>query len=748
MVCAFGLILLSRAITDITYISEIYWGLALLLVLCLRGVLHFNFMKADPTENPEKWLYALAALAGLTATIWGCSIIFSYNRGNSEDVMTLLIAIMAGMLGVATLSYGLHRLVLWCYLLPFAISLNIYFSLQEGEKYLAFSLAATSYILIMGYMGQVVQNIINNNLILSSRNQTLKGELVEISSENEQSYSSLRSFLDYLGAGIAMFDEEHRLVVWNHAYEEIFDYRADYLKSGIKLQEVIKTYYAASAIGEKAAEKQAVQRTEVILEASKTPDSRLDFKTLNGRIYELKVVSLENKNILLNFMDVTHREQARTDDIVSLAQKDALTGLPNRMMFRSHLKKILRSRDASEYGIISVIHLDIDLFKDINDNYGHPFGDRLLQHIATGLRDYLQEQNLLARYSGDEFAIIGVRHHTNEEALKMLENVVEYIRQPIGIMGHLVKVDVSAGLTVYPEQDGDADKLISNADIALHKAKQAGRGQIIVYEESMHSEIMERASLMSDLRDSMETSQFVLHYQPQIDITSRQICGVEALMRWNHPERGWISPGEFIPLAELSKQIIPLTEQLLPEACMQAKLWQAQGLPPLRVSVNISPLHFQEKGFVDFVRECLEEAGLAPEMLELEITEGIVMSQTEQVMNTLQELADTGTHLSIDDFGTGYSSLSYLRTLPVEKLKIDQCFIAGMEEDPGAQSVVEAIVRLGHSFNLKVIAEGVETQGQLEMLGDIKCDQAQGFYISRPVPADNITDWVKEHYST
>lgn len=745
LVCAVAVSLLCWGFSHEVYTSEIYWFTALLCVVVLRCVLYSRFRKADLSVNPQKWLYALALIIGLFAAIWGASIIFALNRGSDDSVLTLLIATMTGIIAVTTLSYGVHRVVFWSYLIPFILVFDFGLLQLDDEKYVTFVIGVTGYVLVMGYMGHLVENIVNRNFILGGKNQRLHDELFDVSFENKQSYSNLRSFLDCLGSGVAMFDENLCLLVWNHAYKSIFEFEENFLKTGMPIQKIMKTYFLESGVAEEEVEEKAGARLEEILDAANSPDSRLDFKALDGRSYEIKVMSLENKNTLLNFMDVTQREKARTEDIIQVTQQDALTGLPNRMMFRNHLKKILRSEDPSEYGMISVVHLGIDLFKDINDNYGHPFGDRVLQHLAAGLRGYLKDQDFLARFSGDEFAIIFVRHHDMDDVITMVEQMVQYIRQPIGVMGRLVKIDASVGLTIYPEQEGDADKLISNADIALNKAK-AVRGKIVVYESSMHSEIMQRASLISDLRDNMETSQFVLHYQPQIDVVTRQVCGMEALMRWNHPEKGWISPAEFIPLAELSRQIIPLTEQLLPEACIQAKLWEAQGLPPMTVSVNISPLHFQEEGFVDFVRTCLDEAELEPHMLELEITEGIVMSQTDQVMNTLQELADAGIHLSIDDFGTGYSSLSYLRTLPVEKLKIDQCFIVGMEDDPGAQSIVAAIVRLGHSFNLKVIAEGVETAAQLEKLGVIGCDQAQGYYISRPVTADNITTWVKEHH--
>lgn len=253
--------------------------------------------------------------------------------------------------------------------------------------------------------------------------------------------------------------------------------------------------------------------------------------------------------------------------------------------------------------------------------------------------------------------------------------------------------------------------------------------------------------MLFDIRDSISKSQFLLHYQPQIDISENQIIGVEALLRWQHPDKGWISPEDFIPLAEHTKQIIPLTEQFLPEACHQAKIWQQQNFPTIKMSVNISPFHFQEKGFTKFIRNCIEQAKLDPAFLDLEITEGVIMSQTEETIKILHELSEMGVHLSIDDFGTGYSSLAYLRNLPVDKLKIDQTFIKDMVESDSARSLVEAVIRMGHSFKLDVIAEGVETEEQLAILSSMNCDQAQGFYVKRPEKAVDITKWILENYT-
>jgi len=394
-----------------------------------------------------------------------------------------------------------------------------------------------------------------------------------------------------------------------------------------------------------------------------------------------------------------------------------------------------------------VVLIDIDRFKDINDHYGHATGDQLIQKMADRLKAYMGSDVFIARLGGDEFAIVA--SHTPEEIKNLntlAKDLIDQIRAPFLINGKTFVVEASIGLVFADQRKMNADQVIRNADIALRKAKDDGRNRFVQFEPSMHSEIQDRNIMLNELRDSMETSQFILHYQPQINLKTRQVSGMEALMRWKHPEKGWIAPDQFIPIAELSRQIIPLTEQLLPEACIQASIWRAQGLEGIPVSVNISPLHFHEPNLVDFIRQCIDDAQMDANMLELEITEGIVMSRTEEVINKLSELSDLGVRMAIDDFGTGYSSLTYLSSLPVSKLKIDQTFVKDMMSEKNNQSLVEAIVRLGHSFDLSVIAEGIEDSEQLEMLMDLKCDQGQGYYICRPMQAERVTEWIRENY--
>ncbi|MFC7050453.1 EAL domain-containing protein [Emcibacter nanhaiensis] len=693
-----------------------------------------------------------AALIGLYITstslggfIWGSAILFTGDFPSSVDPF-LIMALLAGVSAVTVFAGVAHRLAVWAFMVPCSIPV-LYFFIGRGEPQdMAFAIASVIFVLILGYAGHQFNRMYVASVALQQKNKDLVHEVSEIYGSHFKSIESLHHLVNQIGAGLAMFDKNLNLIIWNKAYQNLHDFPDNLLTMGVNMRQLNRWLLNREGLSPSQIDAEIEKRIEH-LRARRIEGSfheQIDFT--DGRVFDMRADFLPDGETILSFTDMTHRAQASTDALVKMAQLDSLTSLPNRMLFRRELKKKLMQSKNTEK-IVGVILVNIDNFKNINDVFGHGVGDNVIVKLGEVLKSYMRPDEFLARLGGDEFAITGDIYGSVEDIVAEARKIRDNTRKAINIEGAQIPVELSIGITYYPEDKGSAEHMVRNAGIALHKAKEEGGRQIVLFDSEMQAELVDRNTLLSDIRENMETSQFLLHYQPQIDLQTRQICGVEALMRWNHPERGFVSPGEFIPLAEWSKQIIPLTEQLLPEACVQAKLWQSRGLPPFPVSVNISPLHFHDNRIVDFVRECLEEASLEPRYLELEITEGIVMSKTEEVMGTLRGLADLGIKLSIDDFGTGYSSLSYLPRLPVDKLKIDRAFVHGMMDDKESQSLIEAIISMGHSFGLKVIAEGVEDSAELELLAKLKCDQAQGYYISRPMEAGKVTEWCQAHAS-
>ncbi|MHB8252518.1 MAG: bifunctional diguanylate cyclase/phosphodiesterase [Acidiferrobacter sp.] len=451
--------------------------------------------------------------------------------------------------------------------------------------------------------------------------------------------------------------------------------------------------------------------------------------------------------------DITERKQFEAR-LRHQATHDALTELPNRALFHEILSRAMAQATQNDI-LIAILFLDLDEFKNINDALGHEYGDLLLQEMARRLTAVLCQEDgiahnegLVARQGGDEFAML-VRNITSVHAIiNIAERLLAAVAQPFLVHGHEMYVTASIGITVYPFDDLDCEDLLRNADVAMYKAKQAGKNTFQFYAASMSAQITERCTIENGLRHALDNGEFVLHYQPQVDLRSGRLVGVEALIRWQHPLRGLIAPDLFIPIAEESGLIVPIGEWVLRTACEQSRAWQNLGLPAVRVAVNLSGRQFRERDLPAMVAMVLKETGLdvTPEYLELEVTESILVEDIEKAVATLNTLHKMGLRLAIDDFGTGYSSLGYLRRFPINMLKIDQSFVRDITHNGDDAAIATVIITLGHSLGHTVIAEGVETEEQLVFLRNARCDEIQGYYYSKPLPADMMGQWLRADY--
>jgi diguanylate cyclase (GGDEF)-like protein len=429
-----------------------------------------------------------------------------------------------------------------------------------------------------------------------------------------------------------------------------------------------------------------------------------------------------------------------------LAHHDALTGLPNRILVQDRFDQARAHADRSGLKI-ALLFLDLDNFKTINDSLGHTVGDALLKQIAGRLTECVRDTDTISRQGGDEFLVVLPALHHTDDAAPVLGKLMEHLREPILADGHELATSVSIGIAIYPDDGRDFDTLLKKSDTAMYRAKGAGRNAYRYFDEQMNVEAVEHLSLRNDLRRALDRSEFVLHYQPQLDLTTGAVVGVEALMRWNHPERGLVAPGHFIPLAEESGLIVPMSVWVMQEACRQAMRWRAAGLPDLLMAVNLSAVQFRRGDVEQTVMQALAVSGLNPEFLELELTESTLVYESEAVLETLQRLKQRGVRLSIDDFGTGYSSLSYLKRFAIDKLKIDQSFIRDLAVDPDDAAIVRAIIQMAHSLGLKALAEGVETAEMLARLRVFGCDEVQGYHFARPMPAQQFEAYLRDRMS-
>jgi diguanylate cyclase (GGDEF)-like protein len=388
-----------------------------------------------------------------------------------------------------------------------------------------------------------------------------------------------------------------------------------------------------------------------------------------------------------------------------------------------------------------MVFISLDRFRKVTDTLGHAQGYLLLQQIATRLANCVPEGATVARFEGDEFALLA-RTDGAEYPVELISRINEAMKLPFALDGHELFITVSIGISLYPDDGEDAPTLLKNAGAALHRAKEQGGNNYQFYTADLNAKALKRLTLENDLRRALERSEFEVHYQPLVDISTGVVVGMEALVRWQHPELGFLSPAEFIPLAEDTGLIMPLGEWVLRTACAQCSAWHSEGLAPLTVAVNLSAHQFQQLNLSEVVVRVLRETGLSPLSLELELTESSIMKNAESAVKTLGELKEMGISIAVDDFGTGYSSLGYLKRLPIDKLKIDQTFVRDVTTDPNDASLVMAIIALAHNLRLKVLAEGVETEEQLRFLHLLRCDEWQGYLYSKPLPAEAFRQFL------
>ncbi|WP_367154096.1 putative bifunctional diguanylate cyclase/phosphodiesterase [Methylomonas sp. HYX-M1] len=461
---------------------------------------------------------------------------------------------------------------------------------------------------------------------------------------------------------------------------------------------------------------------------------------VNGFIIHDRGVYVGMATGLSLLKEITHRKQR---ELFIMAHYDLLTGLPNRLLFKDRL--LQACQNAKRLGhLLALIFVDVDRFKAINDSMGHAFGDKLLQNIASRLAASVRQSDTVARLGGDEFVIVLQNVKSSQDVCGIVGDIAEQLRQPIPIYEREIHVTTSMGIALYQDYQDSAEELVRKADIAMYEVKQRGRNGYLLYAPDMEQQDDIRMSLETQLRMAIDGGELSLYYQPQVDLKQNCMIGVEALLRWNHPNLGSISPAVFIPIAEETGLIIPIGEWALKQAVQQHLEWIAQGLPPLRVAVNISAVQFQADGFADKVRRIVADSGIDPAYLELELTESGVMSRAELAIKTLTDLRALGVKLAIDDFGTGYSSLSYLRRFPIDRIKIDQSFVRDIHNTPANEAIVKAIIALGDSLGLEMLAEGVENQQELAWIMSHHCREAQGYHFAKALSPADLRSWYAQ----
>ncbi len=575
------------------------------------------------------------------------------------------------------------------------------------------------------------QQLADGRVILIEERKTEGGGVIGLRvdiTELKQREASFRLLFDSnpVPMIVCAVDGEHVLAVNDAAVAHYGYSRADFQKLTIRNLQAFDS--EAPWGGALSSDEQAARTWKHV---------RADGTLIDLAIYSRNLVYNERPAVLLALMDITERKRAEAR-LAFLAQHDGLTGLPNRNLLRQQMDEILvHMRRSAEK--VAVLVLGLDNFKSVNDTLGHGIGDKLLRGVAKRLRSTLRDEDVLARLNSDEFAIVQTALARPEDAALLSRRLLEAIADPYLLDGHSVLIGATIGIAMAPSDGDNSEKLLKNADMTLSRAKTESRGTFSFFEAGMDARAQSRRKIELDLRDAIQNGVLKPYYQPLVDLSSGRITCFEALVRWPHPERGMISPGEFIPVAEETGLINSLGVLMLRRACMDAAVWPDD----VRVAVNLSPAQFRTSNLLSIVMEALKQSGLPPKRLELEITETLLLEKSEQVLASLHALRALGVRISMDDFGTGYSSLSYLRSFPFDKIKIDQSFVRDLDANRDARAIIRSITSLGMGLGVTITAEGVETEAELSCLRAEGCHEGQGFLFSRARPNAEVVELLK-----
>jgi diguanylate cyclase (GGDEF)-like protein/PAS domain S-box-containing protein len=578
--------------------------------------------------------------------------------------------------------------------------------------------------------------------LLSHANRSLERQVADDTiklEENQAVLNLMAKVFANTGEGILITDAANRIIQINAAFShltgfteaEVLGKDPKILSAGITAKEVYAEMWSALA-------KNGCWQGE-LWDRRKTGEIYPKWLSINV----IRDKHGKTTHHIGSFSDISERKSSEAK-ILHLAYHDPLTQLPNRLNLYERLTQTLNFAKRNDTRA-AVMLIDLDQFKAVNDTLGHHVGDQLLIEVASRLKLSIRDSDIVARLGGDEFVVVLSGIESDDAAAGVARKISQTVSAPYLIAGNPLRTSPSIGISIYPDNATEIGDLVRFADVAMYDAKARGRGIYQFYAPEMSQESSSRMALEADLRSALEKHQFLLHYQPQLDLRTGRLTGVEALVRWQHPTRGLVPPAEFIPLAEEIGLIAALGDWVMRESCQQLGAWRKEGITHIRMSVNLSPIQFQDGGLTDRVQAILEQYGLPSESLDLEITESMAMNSPDETIAMLRQLEETGVLLSIDDFGTGYSSLAYLKLFPLHTLKIDRSFVKDIETDPNDADICDVIVLLAHKLGLEVIAEGVETQEQLKFLISIGCERLQGYLLSKPLPADAARVFILAH---
>ena len=706
-------------VASITLIS---WFIAMAVALATRFKAWWDFRKLDG-RSPDRpsWTRRFAISSGANGAAWGLASILFYDP-QLVAVQVFLPFVLAGLSGASLvgLSGCMPAFVAFFVSLtsPYAVRLAI-----EGDQlHLTMAAGLIIYMISIGVLGRSVNSYLRASAQLAAEKEQLVSAIREKSDQLRETSSQLQATFEHINQGVGVFGSDGQLLICNGRYRELhgLSEESDCRRTNeTQLVDVDPTI--TNAWETRAGEPR-----------QRALHSRYEQPGTDSRTLEIEESRMPNGGFVRTSTDITERKRAEARTL-HLAQHDALTGLPNRLLFQSRLEEAFSTARQRNEGI-AILFLDLDQFKEINDTLGHAGGDLLLQQAAARFKDCIRESDTLARLGGDEFAIIQSGPQRRRGATALARRIGVAFEQPFEIGSRNVHVRTCIGIALSNEHTpAAADELLQNADVALYRAKAEARGSYRVFDEQMRTQARLRQKVERDLRLALSDAGFELHYQPQLDLRTNRVTGVEALLRWPHARRGMVSPREFVPLAEETGLIVAIGRWVLTTACAQAMLW-----PSLKIAVNVSPIELRQPDMTLAVKDVLCATGLPPSRLELEVPEDVLLHDDGLAMNTLRQLSDIGVRLALDDFGRGRSNLHHLLSFPFSKVKIDRSRVDEIDRVPEARTVLRAFIALARSAGIRINAEGVETPTQAEILHDEGCEEIQGYYFRRPMLAKDV----------
>tara|TARA_R110002096_G_scaffold426421_1_gene636116 strand:+ start:817 stop:3108 length:2292 start_codon:yes stop_codon:yes gene_type:complete len=703
----------------------ITWTAALTVVSIVRIIISYYVIENFEHLDIQFGLKIFTVGTTLTGLIWGSLVFAIPIHGDTALYFSCVVFMLAGMTAGATSSSAAYLPAGLTFNIPALLALFTVFMMDGNTISYVMALVTVIYGLLITQFGtsaaKRTRELLHQKHIVETQSTDIK---------NQQTL--MQEVLNTIGPGVAVYDENFNLTYWNQSLLTLMHIPHDWPDETKTMEDFIRLLAENGEYGDDEVEKIVKTRLDRLNAGGPVEPHRYDRERPDGRRVEIIGNPMKNGGMVTTYTDITDQHR-HIEEIKYIADHDSLTGLVNRSVFQQQIENAIAQAKRTG-ALVSVYYLDLDHFKDVNDTLGHPTGDELLIAVARRIQETIRDTDTVARLGGDEFAVIGTNQKNIGDCVRLADRILKTLGEPYELTEATIQSGASIGVTLYPYDDSSPVEIASHADVALYKAKQSGRNKFAIFDDEMNKELLDRKAVEQDLVTAFENEEFVLFYQSQVDLESGTTIGAEALIRWNHPTRGLLTPANFLEVSEKARIISRITIWVIREAVAFLSRMRAAGHTDFRLSINLSADDFRNEELCDIIASTLKEYDVLANMFTIEITESMMITDLTAAIKMVQQLKEMGVTVAIDDFGVGYSSMSYLKDFAADVLKIDYIFIKDCLEGSENSRIVEGIINLGQSLEMTIVAEGIEEAGQAELLKKMGCETGQGYLFSKPVP--------------